>query len=146
MLLTTFLQPEKSSFCTHATQILQRFLFFKYLNTLFYHLRLEFWLNSKLWFLDPLDPYFGLFAGTLSYVNITYVCRYVLMLTGMTQGLGFTWKNLLASCSFSLPFLTMYSKSSPPETYSMIMKMSVGVDITWYSCNRKTIWSYFGNP
>lgn len=32
----------------------------------------------------------------------------------------------------TLPLLTMYSKSSPPDTYSIIIKMSVGVSMTSY--------------
>lgn len=46
------------------------------------------------------------------------------------------WKNFLASCSLSLPFLTMYSNSSPPDTNSIIMKKSVGVLITSYLNNK----------
>jgi len=42
------------------------------------------------------------------------------------------WKNRRASSSVVRPFLTMWSNNSPPETYSMIMKMSVGVLMTSY--------------
>ena len=40
-------------------------------------------------------------------------------------------KSFLKKCR-TFPRLLMYSNSSPPHAYSMTMKMSVGVLITWY--------------
>ena len=42
------------------------------------------------------------------------------------------WKNCLASSGGSLPLDTMKSNNSPPCTYSIITKMSLGVSMTSY--------------